>query len=297
MGKVCLTQGAALLPSGSAPARTYKNSPKRKKKMNRRTLLSAAAAAAIALSSFSGTALAADKLKIGCTPVPQGEVLKFVKPILAKQGLDLNIVEFSDFIAPNAALDAKDLDVNFYQHGPFLENAVRQRHINAVPVAKIYILPIAIYSKTLKNIKDVPVGGKVSIPNDPSNGGRALLLLQSAGLIKLRANVGYEATPLDVVSNPKKLKFVELEAVQVPRSLADVDLAVVNSNYALGVGLNPLKDSLFLEDKKSPYALVVATRKGDDKDPRVQKLVKALTSDATRKYILEKYKGAVVPSF
>lgn len=265
--------------------------------MNRRTLLSAAAAAAIALSSFSGTALAADKLKIGCTPVPQGEVLKFVKPILAKQGLDLNIVEFSDFIAPNAALDAKDLDVNFYQHGPFLENAVRQRHINAVPVAKIYILPIAIYSKTLKNIKDVPVGGKVSIPNDPSNGGRALLLLQSAGLIKLRANVGYEATPLDVVSNPKKLKFVELEAVQVPRSLADVDLAVVNSNYALGVGLNPLKDSLFLEDKKSPYALVVATRKGDDKDPRVQKLVKALTSDATRKYILEKYKGAVVPSF
>ena len=266
--------------------------------MNRRTLLSAAAAAILAAGSFSASAAPVKELKIAATPVPQGEVLKFVKPILAKEGIDLKIFEFTDYIAPNAALDSKDVDVNFYQHQPFLDNAVRQRHINAVRVAPIYILPMAVYSHKLKSLKNVPNGARVSIPNDPSNGGRALLLLQSAGpRSKLRSGVGYEATPLDVVSNPKKLKFVELEAAQVPRSLSDVDIAVVNSNYALGVGLNPLKDSIYLEDKRSTYALVVATRKGDQNDPRVQKLVKALQSPATKKFILTKYKGAVVPSF
>ena len=265
--------------------------------MNRRTLLSAAAAAILAAGSFSASAAPLKELKIAATPVPQGEVLKFVKPILAKEGIDLKIIEFTDYIAPNAALDAKEVDVNFYQHQPFLDNAVRQRHINAVRVAPIYILPMAVYSQKLKSLKNVPNGARVSIPNDPSNGGRALLLLQSAGLIKLRSGVGYETTPIDVVSNPKKLKFVELEAAQVPRSLKDVDIAVVNSNYALGIGLNPLKDSIYLEDKRSPYALVVATRKGDQNDPRVQKLVKALQSPATKKFILTKYKGAVVPSF
>jgi D-methionine transport system substrate-binding protein len=262
--------------------------------MNRRTLLSAAAAAILAAGSFSASAAPLKELKIAATPVPQGEVLKFVKPILAKEGIDLKIIEFTDYIAPNAALDAKEVDVNFYQHQPFLDNAVRQRHINAVRVAPIYILPMAVYSQKLMSLKNVPNGARVSIPNDPSNGGRALLLLQSAGLIKLRSGVGYEATPIDVVSNPKKLKFVELEAAQVPRSLKDVDIAVVNSNYALGIGLNPLKDSIYLEDKRSPYALVVATRKGDQNDPRVQKLVKALQSPATKKFILTKYKGAVV---
>ncbi|MDD7441469.1 MAG: MetQ/NlpA family ABC transporter substrate-binding protein, partial [Sutterellaceae bacterium] len=169
--------------------------------------------------------------------------------------------------------------------------AQKQRHSGCL------VPKIGIFLNKVKNIKDVPNGARVSIPNDPSNGGRSLLLLQSAGLIKLRKGVGYEATPLDVVSNPKKLKFVELEAAQVPRSLKDVDLAVVNSNYALGVGLNPLKDSIYLEDKRSPYAVVVASRKGDEKDPRIQKLVKALTSPATKKFILDKYKGAVVPAF
>ena len=266
--------------------------------MNRRTFVAAAAVAAFsAFAPLSASAAGNTVLKVACTPVPQGELLKFVKPILAKEGIDLKIFEFQDFIAPNVALDSKDVDANFYQHQPFLDNAVRQRHLNVVRVAPVHILPIAAYSNKVKNIKDVPNGARVSIPNDLSNGGRSLLLLQSAGLIKLRKGVGYEATPLDVISNPKKLKFVELEAAQVPRSLKDVDLAVVNSNYALGVGLNPLKDSIYLEDKRSPYAVVVASRKGDEKDPRIQKLVKALTSPATKKFILNKYKGAVVPAF
>lgn len=266
--------------------------------MNRRTFIASAVAAALfASASLPAFAAPAQKLRVACTPVPSGELLKFVKPILAKQGIDLQIVEFTDFVAPNAALDAKEVDANFYQHVPFLDNAVRLRRLKIAKVAPVHILPIAVYSKNLKDVKKVPQGGRVSIPNDPTNGGRALLLLQSAGLIKLRPGVGYEATPLDVVSNPKKLKFVELDAAQVPRSIRDVDLAVVNSNYALGVGLNPLKDAIFIENKESPYAVVVAARQGDEKNPKIQKLVQALTSKETKNFILKKYKEAVVPAF
>ena len=263
--------------------------------MQRRTLL-AASCAALALTSLPAKA-AATELKIACTPVPAGDILRFVKPILAKEGIDLKIYEFQDFVAPNAALESKDVDVNLYQHGPFLENAIRQRKLKLVAGPKVHLIPMAVYSEKVKKITDVAQGGRVSIPNDPTNGGRALLILQSAGLIKLRAGVGHEASPLDVTDNPKKLRFVELEAAQVPRSLKDVDLAVVNTNYALSVGLNPLKDSIFIESKDSPYAVLVATRQGDEKDPRVLKLEKVLTSPETRKFILDTFKGAVIPAF
>jgi len=159
--------------------------------MNRRTFIASAVAAALfASASLPAFAAPAQKLRVACTPVPSGELLKFVKPILAKQGIDLQIVEFTDFVAPNAALDAKEVDANFYQHVPFLDNAVRLRRLKIAKVAPVHILPIAVYSKNLKDVKKVPQGGRVSIPNDPTNGGRALLLLQSAGLIKLRPGVG-----------------------------------------------------------------------------------------------------------
>ena len=264
--------------------------------MNRRTLLSAAAAAILAAGSFSASAAPLKELKIAATPVPQGEVLKFVKPILAKEGIDLKIIEFTDYIAPNAALDAKEVDVNFYQHQPFLDNAVRQRHINAVRVAPIYILPMAVYSQKLKSLKNVPNGARVSIPNDPSNGGRALLLLQSAGLIKLRSGVGYEATPIDVVSNPKKLKFVEIEAPQLPRSLDDTTASVINAGYAFAANLTK-KDQIVAEDNTSPYVNIIAVKKGRETDPSIVKYIEIFHTEPVKKFIEDKYKGQVVPAW
>lgn len=266
--------------------------------MNRRTLLSAAAAAILAAGSFSASAAPLKELKIAATPVPQGEVLKFVKPILAKEGIDLKIIEFTDYIAPNAALDAKEVDVNFYQHQPFLDNAVRQRHINAVRVAPIYILPMAVYSQKLKSLKNVPNGACVSIPNDPSNGGRALLLLQSAGLIKLRSGVGYEATPIDVVSNPKKLKFVEIEAPQLPRALPDVAAAAVNGTYARPAGLSIAKQGVLVESAKgSAYANVLVVRTADKNKPWVKTFIKAYHQPNVKAFIEKRFGDSTFPAW
>ena len=252
---------------------------------------------AIALSGISGSALADTTLRIGVTPVPHADIVNFIKPTLEKEGVKLEVVEFNDYIQPNLALDAGELDANYFQTIPYLEEMVKSRGLNLHILVSVHLEPMALYSKKVKSLADIPAGAKVAVPSDPTNEGRALKVLEHAGLIKLKDGATLLSGIGDIVSNPKKLKFVELEAAQVPRSLKDVDIAVVNSNYALGIGLNPLKDSIYLEDKRSPYALVVATRKGDQNDPRVQKLVKALQSPATKKFILTKYKGAVVPSF
>ena len=269
--------------------------------LNRRSLFAALAAAALSTPFFASGALAASStpvIRVGINPGGQAEIMEVVKKNAEKLGLQIKVFEFSDYIAPNVALDTGDIDINSFQHQPYLDRQIKDRHYKIESVAKTIISPLVFFSnKGYKSFKDIPNGSKIAIPNDATNEGRALLILQNAGYIKLRPGSGLQATPLDITSNPKKLKFVELEAAQVPRSLSDVDIAVVNSNYALGVGLNPLKDSIYLEDKRSPYALVVATRKGDQNDPRVQKLVKALQSPATKKFILTKYKGAVVPSF
>lgn len=234
-------------------------------------------------------------LKVAATPVPHGELLKFVAPTLKKDGIDLQIVEFTDYISPNTALADKSVDANYYQHIPFLENAKAAKGYQFEIAGPIHILPMAAYSKKVKNLKDLPQDAKITIPNDPSNGGRALLLLEKAQVLKLKDGIGVKATTLDIVSNPKNLKIIEVEAAQVPRTLDDVDVAVANSNYAIGVGLNPLKDSIFIEDKDSPFVVVVATRKGDEKKDKVQKLVKALKSEETKKYMVDHYKGSVVP--
>lgn len=234
-------------------------------------------------------------LKVAATPVPHGEILKFIEPQLKKDGVELKIVEFTDFISPNTALDDKSVDANYYQHIPFLENSMAQKGYKFAVAAPIHILPMAAYSKKIKSMNDVPQGATITIPNDPSNGGRALLLLEKAKVLKLKDGVGVKATTLDIIENPKGVKIKEVEAAQVPRTLDDVDVAVANSNYAIGVGLNPLKDSIIIEEKDSPYAVVVATRAGDEKKPEVQKLVKALKSEEVKKFMLDKYKGSVVP--
>lgn len=252
--------------------------------------------AAVGILATVPFAADAGKLTVACTPVPHGDILRHITPDLKARGVDLKILEFSDYVSPNVALDAGEVDANYFQHGPFLNNAVKNRGLKIVGVAPIHILPMAAYSDKLQDIRKVRKGGKVAIPNDPSNGGRALLLLQSAGLIKLKPDAGVTASPLDIASNPKRLRFVEVEAAQVPRTIPDVDIAVANSNYAIAVGLNPVKDSKFLESSDSPYAVLVATRKGNENNPDVKALVDVLRSQKVKDY-MKRYEGSVIPVF
>lgn len=236
-------------------------------------------------------------LKVGATPVPHAEILNEIKPLLAKDGIDLQIIEFTDYVKPNLSLNDKEIDANFFQHEPYLKKFAADRKLDLVNLVAVHIEPMGVYSKKLKDIKSVPDGAKVAIPNDPTNGGRALNILAKAGLIKLKDGVGISATVGDIVENPKNLKITEAEAAMLPRTLDDVDLAVINSNFAMEAKLNPTKDALFIEPKDSPYANIVAVRKGDENRKEIQVLKKALTSPEVKKFIEEKYKGAVIPAF
>ena len=236
-------------------------------------------------------------LKVGATPLPHGEILKVIQPMLAREGVELRIVEFTDYVRPNVALAEKELDANFFQHIPYLQQFATDRGLALTYTISVHIEPMGIYSKKIKKLADLPNGSQVAIPNDPTNGGRALMLLVQAGLLKMKEGVGVKGTIKDVSDNPKKLVIKELEAPLLPRALEDVAIAVINSNYALEAGLNPVKDSLFIERKESPYANVLAVRKGDEKRPEIVKLSKALTSPDVKKFIEDKYKGAVVPTF
>ena len=236
-------------------------------------------------------------LKVGATPVPHAEILNEIKPLLAKDGIDLQIIEFTDYVKPNLSLNDKEIDANFFQHEPYLKKFAADRKLDLVNLVAVHIEPMGVYSKKLKDIKSVPDGAKVAIPNDPTNGGRALNILAKAGLIKLKDGVGISATVGDIVENPKNLKITEAEAAMLPRTLDDVDLAVINSNFAMEAKLNPTKDALFIEPKDSPYANIVAVRKGDENRKEIQALQKALTSPEVKKFIEEKYNGAVIPAF
>ncbi|MGH8831212.1 MAG: MetQ/NlpA family ABC transporter substrate-binding protein, partial [Polaromonas sp.] len=220
-----------------------------------------------------------------------------VKKIAEKDGLKIQIVEFSDYIQPNAALAAGDLDANGYQHKPFLDQQVKDRGYKIVSVGYTVNFPIGLYSKKVKNLKDLKEGARFGIPNDPTNGGRVLLVLQDQGLIKLKPEAGLKATPLDVIDNPRKIKFVELDAAQLPRSLDDLDASAVNTNYALSAGLNPAKDAIAQEAAKSPYVNLLAVREQDKDKPWVGKLVKAYQSEAVRKFIQTEFKGSVLAGF
>ena len=237
-------------------------------------------------------------LKVGATAVPHAEILEIVKPLLEKDGIKLEIVEFNDYVQPNLALNDKELDANFFQHEPYLVNFMEEhKEVKLKNAFGVHIEPMGIYSKKVKDLKELKDGAAIAIPNDPTNGGRALLLLQKAGLITLKDGVKEKATVQDVTGNPHNFKFQEVEAAQVPRTLDDVDAAVINTNYAMQVNLVPTKDALFMEDSTSPYVNIVAVREGDEKRPEIQALIKALQSKEVKDFINEKYKGAVVPAF
>lgn len=236
-------------------------------------------------------------IKVGATPVPHAEILNVVKPMLEKEGVILDIVEMTDYVQLNVALSDKEIDANFDQHKPYLEDFCAQRNLNLVSVAPIHIEPMGVYSKKIKNLADLKAGATVAIPNDPTNGGRALLLLAKQGIITLKDGVTITATVADITSNPKNINITELEAPQLPRALDDVDIAVINTNFAMEADLIPMRDAIAMEDKDSPYANIVVVRGGDESRPEIQKLVKALTSPEVKKFIEEKYKGSIVAAF
>ena len=250
--------------------------------------------AALALSFSSN---AAETLTIGATPVPHVEILEVVKPDLKSQGIDLKIVEFNDYVQPNTSVSDKLLDLNFFQHRPYLDSFIKDHGSDLVEVGGIHIEPIGFYSHKIKDLKDLKKGATIAIPNDPTNGGRALLLLQTAGLITLEDPKSISATPLDIKDNKLNLNIKELEAPQLPRSLDDVDGAIINTNYAIDAGLNPLKDALLIENADSPYVNVVVGNSQSVKKDSVKALLKALQSDKVKKFINDKYNGAVVAAF
>ncbi|HZX15341.1 MAG TPA: MetQ/NlpA family ABC transporter substrate-binding protein [Pseudomonas sp.] len=251
-------------------------------------------AAFAALAAFSAQA---ESLSVAATAVPHAEILEFVKPALAKEGVELNIKVFTDYVQPNVQVAEQRLDANFFQHQPYLDEFNKSRGTELVSVAGVHVEPFGAYSSQHKTLADLPQGANVVIPNDATNGGRALLLLQKAGLITLKPEAGILATPKDIVENPKTIKVRELEAATLPRVLTQVDLALINTNYALEAKLNPTKDALIIEGSDSPYVNILVARADNKDNAALQKLAKALNSPEVKAFILEKYQGAVVPAF
>lgn len=238
-----------------------------------------------------------DVLKIGATAIPHAELLDHIKPTMKEKGIDLEVTIFSDYVTPNTALTEGSIDANFFQHKPYMDNMKAEKNLDLEHVANIHIEPMGIYSQKIKSLDELTDGATVSIPNDPTNGGRALMLLEKSGLIKLKDSTNLNSTPNDVVENAKNLNITAMDAAQLPRTLQDVDISVINSNYALEGGLNPVKDSIFTEPKDSPYANIIATRAGLVYDLRIKTLVETLQSDDVKKFIEEKYQGAIIPAF
>jgi len=238
------------------------------------------------------------KIVVGATPVPHVEILKEVQPLLAKEGITLEIREFTDYTIINKALAEREIDANFFQHQPYLDDSNQKNGYDLVAVAKVHIEPLGIYSKKIKDLKELKEGATVGIPNDATNGGRALNLLQQAGLIKLKDGVGVAATKLDLVENPRKLEIKELDAALLAKTLDDTDISVINGNYALDAGLVPAKDALVLESaENNPYANILVARKGEEAKEAFKKLTQALNSPEIKKFIEGKYNGSVIPAF
>lgn len=252
--------------------------------------------AVLALATAFG-AHAADKLSIAATAVPHAEILEFVKPGLAQQGVDLDIKVFTDYVQPNLQVAEGRLDANFFQHKPYLDEFNKGRGTDLVSVANVHVEPFGIYSSKLKDLDNIPKRATVAIPNDATNGGRALLLLAKAGVITLKDDGNILSTPRDIADNPHNIRIRELEAATLPRVLDQVDLALINTNYALEAGLNPISDALAIEGEDSPYANILVTRAENKDAETVEKLITTLQSDEVKAFIEEKYKGAVVPAF
>lgn len=235
-------------------------------------------------------------LRVAATPVPHAEILEFIKPDLKAQGIELRVIVMDDYNIPNRALADGEVDANFFQHRPFLEMQIEAFDYPIEPLAAIEIEPMGLYSEKIKSLSDLKEKSTVAIPNDPSNEARALLLLQTAGLIKLDPQ-NMHSTLMNIKDNPKKLSFIEVDAATIPRTLQDVDLAAINTNFALQAGFIPVKDALVLEPKDSPYANLLVIRKGDSERADIQALKKALTSEKMREFLKEHYKQSVIPTW
>jgi D-methionine transport system substrate-binding protein len=266
-----------------------------KKTLFRSALL--AATFVLAACGRSGGEAGSERLTVAATAVPHAEILEVVKPILEKEGLQLDVRVFNDYVQPNDQVAQKQIDVNYFQTEPYLDAYNRDRGSQLVTIVGVHIEPFGAYSRRYKSLADLPQGAEVAIPNDPSNNSRALILLDKAGVIKLKDPTNALSTQRDIVENPKQLKFRELDSAMLPRVLEQVDLAMINTNYALDAGLNPTQDALVIESKDSPYVNFLVGRPDNKDDPRVQKLAKALTSPEVKAFIEQKYHGAVLPAF
>ncbi|WP_434510016.1 MetQ/NlpA family ABC transporter substrate-binding protein [Desulfitobacterium sp. AusDCA] len=250
-------------------------------------------------TASTGNAAKTTVIKVGASPKPHAEILEHIKPELAKEGIDLQIKVYNDYVLPNTALDAGEIDANFFQHQPYLDTFIKERGLKLVSLGQVHLEPMGLYSKKVTKLDDFKNGDTIAIPNDPSNGGRALALLEKAGLIKLKDGVGVKATVQDIVTNDKQLKITTIDAAQLPRVLTDPKTAgaVINTNFALEGGLNP-KDALTIEDgKNNPYANILVVKESRKDDPNLQKLMKALNTPDVKKFIEDNYKGSVVPAF
>jgi len=254
-------------------------------------------AATLALAACGKSGESPQKLVVAATAVPHEEILGVVKPLLQAQGVELEVRVFNDYVQPNDQLVQKQVDANYFQTEPYLDAYNRDRKTSLVTVTGVHIEPFGAYSRRVKTLAELPDGADVVIPNDPSNNSRALILLHQAGVIQLKDPGNALATQRDITANPKHLKFRELDSAMLPRVLDQVDLALINTNYALDAGLNPTEDALAIERKDSPYVNFLVARADNKDDARVQKLAAALHSPEVKKFIEEKYKGAVLPAF
>jgi D-methionine transport system substrate-binding protein len=257
-----------------------------------RSVIVSAAALALVV-----TAVRAETIKVGVTAGPHAQILEAVKPIAAKNGLDIQIVEFTDYVKPNTALDAGELQANSFQNQPYLDNQNTERGYKIEAVGLTVNFPIGVYSKKYKSWDAVPEGATLSIPDDATNGGRVLLMLQDKGVVKLREGVGFKPAIADIVGNPKKIKIVAMDAAQTARALDDVDAAAINTNYATQAGLDPVKDPILREDPKGPYTNLIAVRSADKDKPWVKLLVESYHTPEIRDFVLAKFKGAVLPAW
>lgn len=239
-------------------------------------------------------------IKVGATPVPHAEILRFVAPLAEKEGLVIKVVEFTDYVKPNLALSDQELDANYFQHIPYLTTFSADRKLNLASAGPVHLEPLGMYSVKLAELKGLQEGAVITIPDDPSNAGRALVLLEQQGLIKLKTGVGAKATPKDIIENPKKLDIKLLNAEQLPRTLQDAAAAVINTNYYLEAQKNLKLDAKVLareSAENNPFANIVAVRAGDENRPEIKQLMKLLNSPEVRQFIQEKYGGAVTPAF
>lgn len=260
--------------------------------LTRRAALFASTALALTLS-VPALAQQSQVIRIGASPGPHAEILEKVKPLAAKKGLDLKIIEFSDYVVPNQALDAGELEANSFQNQPYLDNQVKDRGYKLVSVGLTVNFPLGIYSSKYKSWGEVPDGATIAIQNDPTNGGRSLLLLQDKGVIKLKDGVGFKPTVADITANPKKLKIIEIDAAQTPRSLSDVAAAAINTNYAVDAKIEPTS-AILREDPKGPYVNLIAVREADKDKAWVKSLLEAYHSPEIKAFVAERFKGSVL---